>query len=251
MELFYGIVVFVFGLVFGSFLNVCIYRIPTGESVAAGRSHCMSCGRTIKWYDLVPVLSWCVLGGRCRFCGAKISPRYAAVELGNALLWLAAYGRYGLTLRAAVCAAAISVLIVAGLIDWDTKLIYDRFDIVIAALAVVSAFADTGIAPLSRLIGALCVSVPMLLLALFTGGFGGGDVKLAAACGLLLGWQNMLAAAFVSVVAGGAFAVCLLAAKKAGRGGEMPFGPFIALGVITALLAGDMMVGWYAALCQF
>lgn len=248
MEIFYGTVAFVLGLVVGSFLNVCIYRLPTGESVAAGRSHCMSCGHTLAWYDLFPVASWLFLGGKCRYCKAPISPRYAAVEVGNALLWLMAYRHFGPTPMLAVALCAISCLLVAALIDWDTGLIYDRFCVIIAALGVLAAFFDPGVPIPDRLIGAVCVSLPMLALALLTGGFGGGDIKLVAACGLLLGWKNALVAAFIAVTAGGLYACLLLLLKKAGKRSEIPFGPFIAAGEAAALLWGGDIIGWYLAL---
>lgn len=236
------------GLAVGSFLNVCIFRIPAGESVVWGRSHCMACGHAIRWYDLVPVVSFLALRGRCRDCGARISARYPLVEAANAALWVLCALRFGVTFRGCASAAAVSVLIVAAGIDRDTGLLYDRFWMILAALGAASFFFVDPPSALSRVVGALCVSLPMLALALACGGFGGGDVKLCAACGLLLGWQAMLVAAALSALAGGAAAVVLLVGRKAGRRTQMPFGPFLAFGVIAGLLYGQEIAAWYASL---
>lgn len=189
-----------FGLVVGSFLNVCIYRIPLGISVAKGRSFCPACGEKIAWYDNVPLLSFLVLRGRCRRCGDRISPRYPAVEAANALLWLLCYLSHGYSAKTLLLCLALSALLVAAMIDRDTGIIPDRISVFLAALACCSLFAPGFPSPLARLGGALCVSVPMLLAALLWEGFGGGDIKLCAAFGLLAGWRlSLLAILFASV----------------------------------------------------
>ena len=124
-----------FGLVVGSFLNVCIYRIPLGISVAKGRSFCPACGEKIAWYDNVPLLSFFVLRGRCRRCGDRISPRYPAVEAANALLWLLCYLSHGYSAKTLLLCLALSALLVAAMIDRDTGIIPDRISVFLAALA--------------------------------------------------------------------------------------------------------------------
>ncbi len=114
-----GVLVFVMGTVIGSFMNVCIYRIPAGESIVTGRSHCTSCKTNIKWYDLVPVLSYLILGGRCRYCKAPISERYPLIELINGICWLVLYGIFGLNLAFFILSVLASVILVTTFIIYD------------------------------------------------------------------------------------------------------------------------------------
>ncbi|WP_308753702.1 prepilin peptidase [uncultured Anaerotruncus sp.] len=237
-----------FGLVVGSFLNVCIYRIPLGISVAKGRSFCPSCGEKIAWYDNVPLLSFLVLRGRCRRCGARISPRYPAVETANALLWLLCCLSHGYSAGTLLLCLALSALLTAAMIDRDTGIIPDRISVFLAALACCSLFTPGFPSPLARLGGALCVSVPMLLAALLWDGFGGGDIKLCAAFGLLAGWRLSLLAILFASVSGAAWAVFLLLRRGAGRKTAFPFGPFLAAGMGLSLLWGEELIGWYLSL---
>lgn len=241
----------VLGLVVGSFLNVCIYRIPLGITVVSGRSFCPSCKKTIAWYDLVPVLSFLVLRGRCRSCGSPISPRYPAVELLNGLLWLLCCLFHGFTPRALVLALGLSALVVAGFIDHDTGLIPDRLSVFLLLLAAASLFLPGFASPLSRVLGLLIPALPMLLAAKLFGGFGGGDVKLCAAFGALAGLPLSLLAALLSSVTGAAYGLLLVKKKGAGRKTAFPFGPFLALGMGAALLFGERLVSFYLSLFSF
>lgn len=244
----YYIFAFLLGLCIGSFLNVCIYRIPLGISVAKGRSICPSCETTLKGYDMVPLLSFALLRGKCRSCAAKISPRYPLVEGLTGVLFLLLALVYGFTFAAGIYAVFFACLVCIAFIDMDTQIIPDRFHIVIACLGVAAIFLVPDILWYEHLIGAVCVSLPLLIVALLTGGFGFGDIKLMAAAGLLLGWKLILVGLFVGVIVGALFAVVLLARKKAGRKTKMPFGPFLALGLVTATLVGPTVIQWYTAL---
>lgn len=185
------------GLAIGSFLNVCIYRLPRGEFFSRARSYCPRCGAAIKAYDNIPLVSYIVLRGKCRNCGGRISFRYPLVEALTCALFVgnyAAFGTHGLTLVFDVAACA---LVTASFIDLDTMEIPDSAVLVLLALGLITFAPFGGVSWQDKLIGCACVSVPMFLLALF-GGMGLGDVKLYFVLGLLLGWQKVLVVFFVS-----------------------------------------------------
>ncbi len=241
--------VFAAGLCVGSFANVLAYRIPNKLDFVRGRSFCPFCGHALSGRDLVPLFSFVCLAGKCRYCGARISPRYPLVELLGGALALLCAAAFGFTLRAAFAFAAAAVLLAVALIDADTMEIPDGLVIALALLAALSVplFPETRL--IGRLIGVFAVSVPMLLIDLaIPTSFGGGDVKLAAAAGFLLGWKLMLVAAFVSVLTGGAYGAFLLAQKKMARGGHFAFGPFLCFGIVFSLLAGSIALDAYLAL---
>ena len=200
------ILTFILGAVIGSFLNVVIIRIPRHEPISGthNRSHCMSCGKQLSNIDLIPIFSYIFLGGKCRFCKAKISPRYWIVELLTALVFTLCVIRLGLSVSLLISFVLAGALIAASGIDIDTMEIPYRFSIIIAALGVIATIisAVTGDMPwYDHLIGAAAVSVPFALLAMF-GAMGGGDVQLMAAAGLLLGWKNVIPAAAAGIVLG-------------------------------------------------
>ncbi len=237
-----------FGLVIGSFLNVVIYRLPTkGKFFEKSRSYCPKCGTELKWYHNIPVLSYVFLGGKCAFCKQKISPRYPIVELLNAGLWVANYFVFGFGWNMLIWDVAVSALIAMAFVDVDTKEILYTFMITVALCGVASFFVPQEVPVLwwERLIGMAAVSVPLLILALVTGGIGGGDIMLYVAIGLLLGWKLTLVSVLFAIVIGGAGAVVLLATKKAKKGSEMPFGPYIAIGVVLAGYFGNDVMAWY------
>lgn len=238
--------VFLFGLCIGSFLNVCIYRIPLGISTARGRSFCPGCGHPLGAFDLFPMLSYLFLRGRCRYCRQKISLRYPFVELLTGLLFLAAFYIYGFSPYSVVLSLFFSVLIVTAFIDLDHRIIPDRLSVVILILVPFACYFDpSGFSLVSHIAGLIIISVPMLLLAFAVGGFGGGDVKLMAAAGLFLGMQNTVVAAVFAILSGAVYGVILLLRKKAGPKTEIPFGPFLAAGLIAASCLGDYLVNWY------
>lgn len=197
---------FVLGAVIGSFLNVVILRLPRHEPISGigNRSHCMSCGQTLKNIDLIPIFSYIFLGGKCRFCKSKISPRYWIVETTTALLFVLALIAFGITYKLAFAVVLIPALVVASGIDIDQMEIPYGCSILIALLgAVMTVLALVGVDNTiwyDHLIGAVIVAVPFALLALF-GAMGGGDVQLMAASGLLLGW-NIIDAAAIGCVLG-------------------------------------------------
>ena len=244
------------GLCVGSFLNVVIYRVPRDMSLAFPGSHCTSCDYSLKWYDNIPVLSWVMLGGKCRKCRAPISPRYTLVELANTALWVLAVALFWQEnpVYACVVALACSLLICVFFIDLEHMLIYNRFVLLLALLGVVTMFHDSYTQPADHVIGLLAGGG--VFAALYFGaililkkeGMGFGDVKLVAALGLLLGWQKLLLTILLASVLGSVVLVALNRIKNQERDTEYPFGPFIVGGTLVALLAGAPILTWYMGL---
>ena len=241
------------GLCVGSFLNVVIYRLPNGMSLSRPASHCTRCGYTLKWYDNIPVLSYVLIGGRCRNCRERISPRYITVEILNALLWLlSVYLFFGKSIWYMGAAAVVSsLLICVFFIDLEHMLIFNRFHVLIALCGVVTMFTDDLTAWTDHLIGALAGAGVFAALyfasvaILQREGLGFGDVKYAFAAGLLLGWQKLILAILIASVTG---SVCMIAANrisKADKHTEYPFGPFLVLGTLTAMFFGNEIIRWY------
>ena len=201
------------GLVVGSFLNVCIYRLPRGEFFSKSRSFCPNCKSPIKAYDNIPVLSYIILRGKCRSCGERISPRYPLVELLTCALWVGNYAAFGLDGMTIVYDITVAVLIVAAFVDLDTFEIPDSGTVTLLILGAVTFAPFGGVSWQDKLIGCVCVSVPMLIVCLF-GGMGFGDVKLYFVLGLLLGWKKILVVFLLSVVLGAAVSVVYLVIKR-------------------------------------
>lgn len=207
------------GLAVGSFLNMCIYRLPRGEFFSRSRSYCPKCGAQIKAYDNIPLFSYIVLRGRCRNCKERISPRYPLVELLTCALWVGNYAAFGMDGLTLVWDIAVSVLIVAAFVDLDTFEIPDSGIVVLLILGLITFAPFGGVSWQDKLIGCVCVSVPMLIVCLF-GGMGFGDVKLYFVLGLLLGWKKILLVFLVSAVLGAVVSVAVLVKKRAGKRGK-------------------------------
>lgn len=245
------ILALVLGLCVGSFLNVVIYRLPRNMSLSHPGSHCTACDYSLKWYDNIPVLSYLFLGGKCRKCKAPISPRYMIVELTNGLLWLTCAALFWTKspMWAVTAAVVCSALICIFFIDLEHMLIFNRFTLMVAAGGVVAMVTDGRW--IDHLIGGLAGG--MVFLGLYYGaiallkreGLGFGDVKYAAAAGLLLGWQKFILAMLMASVAGAVVMTVLNRVQKADKQTEHPFGPYLAAGTLIALLAGDGIIGWY------
>ena len=238
-----AIVVSVLGFCIGSFLNVVIYRLPRGESIATGRSHCTHCGKTIAWYDLFPLVSYLLLGGRCRYCKTAISWRYPLVEGLTAGLFLVLYWHFGLTLTLVKYLFLAALLVAISFIDLEHFLIPNSLVLsgVIFGLGV--AFFVHDISIWSALLGAVSCSGFLLLVSLVSrGGMGLGDVKLAAVTGLFLGWPLGAVGLLIGICIGGLLGIVLLATGIKGRKDPVPFGPFIALGAMIVLLWGSRII---------
>ncbi|MBR1385128.1 MAG: prepilin peptidase [Ruminococcus sp.] len=251
---------FLFGVSIGSFLNVCIYRLPIGESLTKKNSHCMTCGTPIRKRDLIPVISWCMLRGKCHSCGSRISPRYTVVELLNGILYLFVFLFYRIDItryyetetvltiiHASIVCLLFSALIVVFFMDWDTQLINTYVVIFIGALAVPDYLicrSILNVSLVSHIVGAFVVSVPLLIIVLASHekAMGMGDVYLMIAGGLFLGIKGALVAMLIALVTGSISGLIL---KKINGDSQFAFGPYLSLGIAAAALWGENIGNWY------
>lgn len=266
---FYYTCALLFGILIGSFLNVCIYRIPKGENITTTRSHCMACGNVIKWYDLIPVISYILLRGKCRFCKAKLSVQYPIIELLNGLLYCLIAAVAGINIQSALTMFLTSALIVIAVIDWRTYEIPFGLNVFIGLLGVAATVFDLAKThgmwdyscetnsvkgaffswmPMTlgdHLIGAVAVSGFLLILYLATKGrgIGGGDIKLMAAAGLFLGWKNCILAFVIGCILGSI--IHLIRMKVSKQDHVLAFGPYLAAGIFIASLWGERIVNAY------
>ncbi len=277
-EIFWGAAIFIAGLIFGSFANVCIWRIPRGEEVVRTPSHCPECGAAVRWFENIPILSYLALGGRCRVCRKPISLRYPIVELISGILFLALFLNYGLAPRLPLALIFSWSLLVISFIDLRHYIIPDAISlpglvIGLAAASLATAgipiFLDPLTPPLAGLAGGGSFLPPILeslLGSALGGGFlvaaawagklafrqeamGGGDIKLAAMIGAFLGWKATAFSLFSAFLAGSlAGAALILLGKVRARRALVPFGPFLALGALAAIFLSRTAVDWYLGL---
>jgi len=249
------LIVTLFGLCIGSFLNVCAYRIPLGKSIVRPGSRCTSCGRMLSWFDNLPVLSWVVLGGRCRTCKQPVSWQYPLVEIVTSLVFVVTYLTYGLTLLSLVRVAFGCALIVLFVTDLHHKILPN----VITLPGIVVGFVCSFFLPpgwVSSLIGLIVGGGFLFAIAeayyRFRGqeGLGMGDVKLLAMIGAFLGWKLVLLtlvfASFTGSLAGG----LLIASGRGSMKYALPFGTFLAVGALLASTWGDPIADWYFGFYQ-
>lgn len=238
------IVIFLFGIVIGSFLNVCILRIPRKESISKERSHCMSCGNQLKWYELIPLFSYLFLRGKCRKCKAHISLQYPIVEGLNGLLYVLVFFINGWSIDSLIYCLFASALIVLSVIDFRTFEIPVGINVFILLLGLIHTGLHLG-DWVEYLVGLICVSLFLWILYQVSGGawIGGGDVKLMAAAGLLLGWKYIILAFFLGCIIGSV--IHLLRMKLSGKDHMLAMGPYLAAGCFIALMWGDRFLNWY------
>jgi len=240
----YASLLFIFGSIIGSFLNVVIFRLPKHESIVYGPSHCMECNEKIKPFDLVPILSYLLLGGKCRHCHTKISIRYPLIELINGLIYVWIFLVNGMNFDSFLLMAFASTLLVITMIDYDTMDIYDGTLIVILIFGILRLATNFDSFP-SAITGGLIVSIPLYLIAVLTQGIGGGDVKLMAVAGFFLGIKATLVGTFIGILTGGIWGIVLLSIFKKEGKAMIPFGPFLCFGMLIASLYGNQIANWY------
>jgi leader peptidase (prepilin peptidase)/N-methyltransferase len=239
------------GLSVGSFLNLCIDRLPLDESIVRPPSHCPSCQRRLSALDLIPLLSYLWLRGRCRYCGASIPVRIPAVELATGLIFAFLYWKFGISGELAMSLVYASFLIVIFFIDLEHLLILNK--VVYPGIVVAFAFSFfwPGLDPVDSLIGG-AIGFGMLFLPylVYSKGMGAGDVKLALMVGLMNGYPEALVAVIIAILAGGLLAMLLLTLRLKKRGEGIPFGPFLAVAAMAALLWGETIWDWYTGWFQ-
>lgn len=245
------------GAIFASYANLAAARIPRGQSSVTGASACEACGHAVRPWDNVPVVSWLVLRGRCRDCGARFGVRHLVVELVGAAAFVAA-GAILLPGPGWAALAVVLVMIVGGLvlslIDWQTKLLPDRvmlpWSILLAVTIVAAGLAGGEPWALARAgIGAVALFGLYFAAAVaYPAGMGFGDVKLAAPLGAAMafvGWPSLAVGAFAAFLLGGAWSGVLAVRGRLGRKSEVPFGPFMVAGALVGVLAGEPVANWY------
>jgi leader peptidase (prepilin peptidase)/N-methyltransferase len=236
--------VFCFGLAIGSFANVCIYRLPRKESIAFPGSHCPGCSAPVRPQDNIPLISYLVLGGKCRDCATRISPVYPAIELVTALLLLAGFFKFGLTFDFLGYAVVAPTLVIITAIDIEHQIIPDVITLPGIVLGLVVGSYTIGYA--DSLLGFFLGSGLFYLLAVFSnGGMGGGDIKYIAAAGALLGWQKVLLVIFIGAFLGSIVGLFQIAVQKKSRKSLIPFGPFLAAGTLITLFYGNPLIRLY------
>src|SRR5712692_3013059 len=244
-------VVFVLGMLFGSFANVCVYRLPQRLSIVFPGSHCPYCQEALRPWHNIPVLSYVLLGGRCATCKTAISLRYPLVELGNGLLYVLLYHHYHFSVSGMVFALFATALLIVSCIDIAHTIIPDAITLpgIVVGLGTSLWLTPVGVgnAILGILVGGgLFFLIAVLSVAILQReGMGGGDIKLIAMIGAFLGWHSVLMTIFLGAVLGALVGIILMLLRLKGRKEPLPFGPFLALGAFLAMVWGDTMLTWY------
>lgn len=244
------ILVFLYGIVIGSFLNVCIYRIPKGEDIIKTSSHCMKCNHILKWYDLFPIVSYLALRGKCRYCGTSLSRQYPMIEAINGILYCIIIRVKGVHINSLLYCLLISALLVLSVIDirtFEIPIGINRFILVLGILHLITNFKDV----LNYSLGFVSVSAGLLVLYCLMGGkgIGGGDIKLMAVSGLLLGWKGNILAFLIACILGSIIHLFRMKIEK--KDHVLAFGPYLAMGIFISLLWGENIVDWYINLLGF
>jgi leader peptidase (prepilin peptidase)/N-methyltransferase len=266
------VVVLLLGLIVGSFLNVCIVRLPREQSIVSPRSQCPRCRTLIRWYDNIPLISFIALGGKCRSCGLPISWRYPLVELLNGLLYLWAYAAFGLTGETGMAMALCSALLVITFIDLDHQIIPDVITIpgmiigllaaplFMSALEPPMAFSLGRLLPsagtyltgfVNSLVGLVLGAAPLFIIGWLWEKFrkveamGGGDVKYMGMVGSFLGWKGAFLTIMLGALTGSIVGMTLIALKKHQADKVIPFGPYLAFGTLLTMFYGADIIGWY------
>ncbi|AWI07026.1 prepilin peptidase [Clostridium drakei] len=242
-----SILVIITGLIVGSFLNVCIYRIPKGESIVYPSSHCFACGSKIKWYDLIPIFSYILLRGQCRYCGEKISIGYPVIEFVTGILFFITYLEYGPSIQFMKYVVLIAILIVVGMIDLNTTDVYFITSIIGIVFGIIfillSVYYNNDFK--QYIFGALFGGGVLAVIAFFTKAMGFGDVEICFYLGLFLGIKLTVISICFSFIFGSIISTLLILLKKKGRKDYIAFGPFIALASIFTIFLGNKILMWY------
>lgn len=249
-------IAFLFGSLVGSFLNVCIHRLPRGESVVTPRSACPACGTPIRARDNIPILSFLLLRGRCRDCGQPISWRYPLVEGLTAILFASIEARLGLTPVAGTLILFVSALVVIAFIDIDHQIIPNVVTLPGIPLGLLAGVLFGEPPVLDRILGTLTGAGFLYLVLLYGGAvygqdaMGEGDLNLIALVGAFLGWRGVVVTVLIGCVAGSVIGLAMIGLGRLRRREHIPFGPFLAAGALVALFVGDRLTSWYLTLIR-
>ncbi|HHX57489.1 MAG TPA: prepilin peptidase [Clostridiales bacterium] len=252
----YTIITFL-GITIGSFLNVCIYRIPNNDSIVKHSSHCMSCNTKIRRFDLIPVISWLILRGKCRNCNARISPRYPIIEALNAILYIITLTVMDININSILTCIFFSILIVIAFIDIDTLEMDIYLLLLIAILSIPAAIFTNDLTIWQRISGALYVGLPFFLIGEISGyvikkqtgekmrGIELGDTILMACTGLFIGHEAIIVSAFAGIMFA---AIGGIISKAITKESKLPFGPYLALGIVVGTFFGEQIINWYVGM---
>ncbi|MBW1900183.1 MAG: prepilin peptidase [Deltaproteobacteria bacterium] len=245
-----------FGLALGSFMNVCIYRIPLKKSIVSPPSSCPNCGERIRFYDNIPLISYLLLLGKCRHCSNPLAWHYPLVEALTGLLSVALFIRYGLSYQYFLYLLFTSVLVTISFIDLHHKIIPDVLSLSGIVVGLAASFMPGTISWLDSLIGIIAGGGSLFLVAFvyerITGreGMGGGDIKLLAMIGAWLGWRQLYLVVLISSLVGAIVGIAFLLMAGKGFRVRIPFGPFLSLGAMACLFFGPELMNWYSQLLQ-
>lgn len=248
------VLIFLFGLCIGSFLNVCIYRIPESKSIVSPGSMCPGCGYPVKFYDNIPLLSFIILRGKCRKCNALISWRYPVVELLTGFFALSLFLKFGTSLETPIYFVFIATLMVITFIDIDHRIIPDLISLPGIVFFFIASLTIPTISIKDSVIGILIGGGILFIIAelyfRITGkeGMGGGDVKLLAMMGALIGWQGVLFTIFASSLIGTIIGIMLMVIQGKNLKLAIPFGPFLSIGAVIYVFFGNEFINWYFSL---
>ncbi len=243
--------IFIFGSCIGSFLNVCIYRLPESKSIVRPGSRCPSCGTPIRFYDNIPILSYILLKGKCRHCAAAISFRYPVVEFISGIFAVGIFLKYGIGLEAMIYYAFVAALLVITFIDIDHQIIPDVITLPGIPIFFFASFALPQITLVESILGILIGGGSLFLVAwlyhLLTRkeGMGGGDIKLLAMMGAVIGWKGVFFTIFVASAIGTVAGLLIILKTRKTMKLAVPFGPFLAIGGIAYILMGPQLIAWY------
>lgn len=247
-------IVFIIGICIGSFMNVLIYRLPRNENIVTSSSKCTSCGSKIKYFDMIPIISWIFLRGKCRYCGNKISARYPLIEIMNSIIYIITFTVIDFNARSISVCIFFSILTVIGFTDWDTLEIDIRLLVAIGILAVISVFTDNSLTLFQRITGGFIISAPFFIIGEISSniierntgekirGIELGDTILMAVSGLFIGYKAAVVSAFIGIIL--ASIAGLLIKHKSGES-TFAFGPFLSIGLFFGTLWGNSLVDWW------
>ncbi|WP_333870589.1 prepilin peptidase [Desulforamulus putei] len=240
------ILLFITGAAIGSFLNVCIYRLPAKQSIVSPPSHCHRCNHRLGFWELIPIFSYLFLQGRCKSCRVKISTRYLMVELITGIAFVIFVMVFGFNLQSLSYILLFCALLTASLIDFDHRIIPDEINLFLILTGLLLQGLQSFDALVSGIIGGLMGGGLLLVIAVLSrGGLGGGDIKLVTGIGVFLGWKLLLVSLFVSFILGSLVGIAWVLFKNKGLKTAVPFGPFLSIGAIIAVFYGQQIIATY------